>query len=253
MSKKRSIFHRADCFASKIRRELGLGFTPIDNIFKILLDAKIFIVKIPIEGGNLSGCFFYDVKTDQVWILINSARTQGHQRFTAAHEFCHFLKDKALSFIVCEGLETEDKPVHEKFADQFAASFLLPKDAVLKHFSKGKIINPNTIVKICLKYKVSYMSALWRVKSLGLISEIERAELSIASPVSIAESLGAGTEDPENPFIVPTEKHPLERISREYLNLAVSLFKDGKISKGKLAEYIDGDLNDVDNLLRKDS
>lgn len=249
MSKKRLIFHRADSFASKIRRELGLGFTPIDNIFKILLDAKIFIVKIPIEGGNLSGCFFYDVKTDQVWILINSARTRGHQRFTAAHEFCHFLKDKALSFIVCEGLETEDKPVHEKFADQFAASFLLPKDAVLKHFSKEKIINPNTIVKICLQYKVSYESALWRMKSLGLISEMERAELSIVSPVSIAKSLGIGPEDLDNPFIVPTEEHALESIPRNYLNLAVSLFKESRISKGKLAEYIGSDLDEVDCLL----
>jgi len=253
LSKKGSIFHRADSFASKIRRELGLGLTPIDNIFKILIDARTFIVKTPIEGGNLSGCFFYDVKTDQVWILINSARTRGHQRFTAAHEFCHFLKDKKLSFIVCEGLEIEDKPVHEKFADQFSASFLLPKDAVLKHFSKEKIINPNTIVKICLQYKVSYVSALWRVKSLGLISEIERAELSIASPVSIAKSLGVVPENPANPFIVPAEEHPLESIPRNYLNLAVSLFKENRISKGKLAEYIGGDLDDVDNLLWKGS
>lgn len=247
------IFERANRFALKKRKELGLDIEPINDIFKILTDAGIFIAKMPIEDGNLSGCYFYDAETDKVWVLINSARTQGHQRFTAAHEFCHFLKDKELSFIICEGLKIDVKPPHEKFADQFAASFLLPNGAVSEYFLKEKTISSKKVVEICLKYKVSYKSTLWRMKSLGLISETKRAELSIVSPVSIAKSLGVGPEDPENPFIVPVEEHPLESIPRNYLNLAVSLFKENRISKGKLAEYIGGDLDDVDNLLKKDS
>ncbi len=81
-----NLFAEADSYALKVRSELSLGSKPVDDIFKILYDAGILVVKMPIEEGTLSGCFLYDKEVKEAWVLINSARTTGHQRFSTAHE-----------------------------------------------------------------------------------------------------------------------------------------------------------------------
>lgn len=246
----KNLFVEADSYASKVRSELGLRDKPVGDVFKILHDANILVVKMPIEEGTLSGCFLYDKEIDQTWVLINSTRTRGHQRFSAIHEYCHFLRDKNRSFIVCEEAKIADKPDHEKFADQFAASFLLPRNTVLYCFGDSKsTVSPKAVVEVCLEYGVSYESAIWRMRSLNLISEIDRATLSIASPMSIARSLGVNPQNHKNPFAIPIEKNPIDRLPKDYLKLALSLFKKGRISKGKLAEYLEVDLDDVDSFL----
>lgn len=246
----KNLFAKANSYALKVRGELDLKDEPIGDVFKVLYDSGVLVVKMPIEEGTLSGCFLYDRELDQTWVMINSARTMGHQRFSAAHEYCHSLRDKERSFIVCEEVGVTNKPAHEKFADQFAASFLLPENILLYRFRNSKsTISPKAIVEICLEFGVSYESAIWRLRSLNLIGDMDRATLSIASPVSIAKSLGVNPENPKNPFVIPIEKNPIERLPKDYLKLAIFLFKKDRISKGKLAEYLEVDLDDVDSFL----
>ncbi len=87
------------------------------------------------------------------------------------------------------------------------------------------------------------------MRSLNLVSEMDRATLSIASPISIAKSLGVNPQNLKNPFVIPIEKNPIERLPIDYLKLSISSFKKGRISKGKLAEYLEVNLDDLDSFL----
>jgi len=58
-------------------------------------------------------------------IGINNNRPITRQRFTAAHEFCHHIKDRA-----CPIGGKKDR--NERFADGFASELLMPRDYINK-------------------------------------------------------------------------------------------------------------------------
>ena len=72
----------------KLRKSGKLTF-PIDS-FKILHDAGAFIVLKDFE--NLAGIIINDEDNCTI-VGINSNSGWQRQRFTAAHEYCHFIKD----------------------------------------------------------------------------------------------------------------------------------------------------------------
>ena len=72
----------------KLRKSGELTF-PIDP-FKILHDAGIYFVLKDFE--NLDGIIIYDEDNCTI-VGINSNNGWQRQRFTAAHEYCHFIKD----------------------------------------------------------------------------------------------------------------------------------------------------------------
>ena len=72
----------------KLRQSSKLTF-PIDP-FKILHDAGIYIILKDFE--NLDGIIINDADNYTI-VGINSNNGWQRQRFTAAHEYCHFIKD----------------------------------------------------------------------------------------------------------------------------------------------------------------
>ena len=77
--------------------------------------------------------------TDCDLVVINSNRKITRQRYTAAHEICHIIKDAKDNQIVCY---TNSGEYIEKFADTFAASLLMPRDELRKQIDEelGEII-----------------------------------------------------------------------------------------------------------------
>ena len=72
----------------KLRKSGELTF-PIDP-FKILHDAGIYVVLKDFE--NLDGIIINDEDNCTI-VGINSNNGWQRQRFTTAHEYCHFIKD----------------------------------------------------------------------------------------------------------------------------------------------------------------
>ena len=118
-----NIFEQAQDLAEKIRSKLKLGSSPIKNIFSLLEDQGLFVLRMPIGCDSLSGAFYYDKTKKNSKILINSNCANGHQIFTAAHEFCHYLLDKDEQIIIEH--DNQVKSPLEKRADAFAANFLI--------------------------------------------------------------------------------------------------------------------------------
>jgi Zn-dependent peptidase ImmA (M78 family) len=80
--------------ANYIRNSLGLGQSPIADIFSLVEELGIILFKKPLKSEGVSAVFFKN--SQNYMILINSSKTLGHQIFSAAHELSHYFFDKEL-------------------------------------------------------------------------------------------------------------------------------------------------------------
>ena len=124
-----NVFSEAESKAKEVRKKLGLDDSPIRDIFSLLQDQQIFLVRMPMEADGIAGAFYYDVEKNKAHMLINSRNTLGRQRFTAAHEYCHLLFDKNDSTLIIEN-DQDKKSNKEQRAECFAANFLMPREGI---------------------------------------------------------------------------------------------------------------------------
>ena len=122
----------AERMAGEERRRLGLGNEPIREIFSLIeLNGCHTVRQFIPEECKISGIFvFFEIK-EASFTLINCALPYYEQVFVAAHEYCHFLKDRHSGPIIDNPDIFIDEYVslyhpREKFAHTFAIRFLVP-------------------------------------------------------------------------------------------------------------------------------
>lgn len=104
---------------------------PIDP-FKMLISFGVIYQFRDFE--DIEGIYIVPQDSDDIPIVgINFNRPITRQRFTAAHELCHHLKDRSLNSICPIG--NHKNPI-EKFADKFASALLMPKNELKRITSK---------------------------------------------------------------------------------------------------------------------
>lgn len=85
------------------------------------------------EFEKLEGIYCIPENEDDLPIIgINFGRNIQRQRYTAAHELCHHIKDRNSSICPIYG----QKNSVEKYADQFASALLMPRDELKKQAKK---------------------------------------------------------------------------------------------------------------------
>lgn len=140
---------------------------PID-IFKVLTDFGVFYEFRELD--KLEGAYSPDSSEYPAAVVINKKRPFQRQRFTAAHELCHHLKDYN-SEIMCP-FEKSD-PI-ERFADAFAAEFLMPETTFIdeaKKVSNNKgFVDPEDAFILCHIFGTSYQSVIYRLSMFRLIN-----------------------------------------------------------------------------------
>lgn len=148
----------------KLRKNDKLTF-PLDP-FKILRNAGVFIVLKDFE--NLSGIILNDEDNCTI-VGINSNNGWQRQRFTAAHEYCHFIKDLnkekgKIDYIEC--LKKSNAHI-EKYADDFAGYFLMPTNELKivceQYKNKDGYIDFESITIIAEYFGVSFHACLNRI------------------------------------------------------------------------------------------
>jgi Zn-dependent peptidase ImmA (M78 family)/transcriptional regulator with XRE-family HTH domain len=158
-----------ELLARVVREELGLGRAPIADIAELAeLHFGIDVVSWP-TGKGVSGLL---VKGDEVALmLVSSSFPKGHQRFTAAHEICHYLLSDPENIIFEH--ELFDKESHrEKRANAFAECFLLPMEGLAEVIG-GRGIDPSVIAELMRHFGVSYQGLIWRLRSIQILSSRE--------------------------------------------------------------------------------
>jgi Zn-dependent peptidase ImmA (M78 family) len=179
--------------AEEERRRLGLGDEPIRDIFALSELNGCRILRLPIPGGaKLSGAFIFLEDREAAFALINSADTPGRQAFTAAHEYCHYLKERHEGPVIENPDFFIDEYVslyhpREKFAQTFAACFLMPASKVRAIVEKefgGRRLTFDHVLYLKRYFGVSFAAMLRKVREIGFVTAAQFEEYVKRDPDS---------------------------------------------------------------------
>lgn len=217
--------------ASETRNKLGIGSYEGVDIFKILKDMENISVIITDMGENVSGFF---IRNEEVGLVaINSNKTLGHQHFTAAHEYYHIKYDRGMNSSICSIKNFNESPI-EKKANEFAAMFLVPDDA-LRYMAEKKMENDkitlDDIIFLENYFGVSHQVMLIRLKSISLITENDASNYKNGI-IKNAIQLGYKVDLYKNTVDKGTQ------ILSEYAEIAKKLLDSKKITYGKYEELL---------------
>lgn len=160
-----------ELLAESVREYWGIASKPIDDFPYLLEKNGIIVTSYPVSQDNIDA---YSQKinvegNDKFIIVLSDDKNSAvRSNFDAAHELGHILlHDWNLDL---EDLSREDFKKQEKQANNFAAAFLLPKDAFLKDVS----LYPKDLkyyIELKRKWKVSISAMLIRANKLGVIND----------------------------------------------------------------------------------
>ncbi|DAB21865.1 TPA: hypothetical protein CPT94_06655 [Candidatus Gastranaerophilales bacterium HUM_22] len=160
-----------ELIAQKVREYWDIGSKPIEDFPYLLEKNGIIVATYPVSQDNIDA---YSQKinvegNDKFIIVLSDDKNSAvRSNFDAAHELGHILlHDWNLDL---EELPREDFKKQEKQANNFAAAFLLPKEAFLKDVS----LYPKDLkyyIELKRKWKVSISAMLIRANKLGVIND----------------------------------------------------------------------------------
>ena len=164
----------AEEIAEVERSSLGLNGQPIKDVSDLLESKRgIMIFHLPENPNGFSGAFATNNDCGACF-LINSTHPLRRRTFTIAHEYAHCIAHKDELAHIDFQPAFENKKQNERFADAFAAAFLMPRGAVLEVLSQFQSskhnIMPMIIIQLANYFGVSFEAAGWRLVGLRKLS-----------------------------------------------------------------------------------
>ncbi len=222
--------------ATEERNRLGLGdgpIRPLREVLEIDVGLRVFLLPLP---RHVAGLFVY-VEELGGCIAVNISHPAERRRWTMAHEYAHYLatRDRAE---VTPVSQRRHQPEGERFADAFAANFLMPRSGLSRRFhelkrSKEGKITPATLVQLAHAYQVSVQALTLRLEDLRLVppGTWDKLADNDFQPRAAARILG-----------IELAEQATEALPLHYRLLAVQLYADGEITEAQLAKYLGTDI-----------
>ncbi|WP_156887492.1 ImmA/IrrE family metallo-endopeptidase [Propionicicella superfundia] len=226
----------AETLALDERTRLGLGDGPIDRLretLEIEVGLRVFVLPLP---RNISGLFVY---LDPLGgcVAVNANHPRERRRWTKAHEYAHFIVNRNKPEIT-EIPGRKRLSESERFADAFAANFLMPRTGLIRRFnelkrSKAERVTPASLVQLAHSYGVSAQAMTLRLEDLSMIpaGTWDKLKDHDFQPRKAAEQLG-----------IQQQRESIEAFPVHYRSLAVQLYADAEISESQLSQYLDTDI-----------
>ncbi len=165
MHYKKEAKRLAEKILDEIIEEEGELAFPVDP-FKLLKKHDILFTFLDFE--NLEGIIIND-EDNVTAVGINRRRPWTRQRFTAAHEYCHFIKDlnKRVDEVSRIDCLTDAKSTIEKFADEFASHLLIPtyklEELCEQYKNDNGFVDFKDVTRIAEFFGASFQSVLYRI------------------------------------------------------------------------------------------
>ncbi len=164
----------AEALAAWVDKTLGVTAQG-DERFTALADAieerlQVDVLIEDVGDGTLGAAI-----TDRSFPLVFVRASQPRPRalFTLAHELAHVLAGDGDTFTVDESLTAHTD--RERFANAFAATYLMPADEV-RRLTEDGITAPN-VARMLVRFGVSFESLVYRLHNLGYINYLSRNRL----------------------------------------------------------------------------
>lgn len=221
----------AEDAASEERLRLGLGDQPVINLRATLeteVGLRLFYGDLPSQVAGM-----YAFVTDLgCCILINRKHPPERRRVSMLHEYGHVLIDRhrpGIDYLTMPGR----KPANERFADAFAAAFLMPATSVRRRFLDVATTTGNfqvaDLCRLAHAYFVSVEAMAYRLEKLGLLPKGTAEQLKESRlPVREAKERLKLSSHPLNDAPYP----------ERYKYLAVYAYDQEKITEGQLARFL---------------
>ena len=247
-SERKQIVSQAEAIAEEERRALRLDGQPIKDIVDLLESRRgVKIFHMPEIGDGFSGAMASD-KYYGTCFLINADHPQVRRIFTIAHEYAHSIAHRNQQVHIDFVNRVNQNSQQEKFADSFAAAFLMPKGAVDEFVdglcASNKDIDGLVILRVAIYFGVSFTAAGWRLFTLQKLSRQQwekiRQQHIPTSPV--AKAIGYRDEGGSQ-----------ELLPRRYKYLCYKAYEKGDISLQKLAELLNRNYFDLKQEIEADS
>ncbi len=224
----------AEEIAEAERSSLGLNGQPIRDICDLLESKRgIKILHLPEDPNRFFGALAHDEDCG-VCFLINSNNPVRRRTFTIAHEYAHCIahRDQLAHIDYRQAFESRNQ--NERFADAFAAAFLMPQGAVIEFLSQLRAGEQKAtalvIVQLALYFGVSFEAAGWRLVSMRKLNRDKwKAIMRQRIPSTpIARFLGYDMHDNAQPDMLP----------KQYKFLCYQAYDQGLLSFERLAELL---------------
>lgn len=156
--------------AELVRRRWRLGDLPISNMVHLIESKGVRVGALRHEYSDIDAfCFFRD---GTPYIILNTSRSAERQRFDAAHELGHLILHSE------QEMDPSTSKEREAEANHFAASFLMPRSAVLAQSMSGASLE--RILAARAFWRVSAMAMTHRLHELHLLTDWQYRALCIS-------------------------------------------------------------------------
>lgn len=185
--------------AGRLLRRVGFDFTEPVDVFKIINDMGVELMFRPLESEADGYYVPPGPSRSRAGILLNSRRPLSRQRYSAAHELCHFIRnDSARIEFISEEWSTVGKgrADEEVFADFFAGHFLMPPRLVTYFFKKFGLkkgrLDSKDIYRLSLCMRTSYEATCNQLFQYEFISQQQYKIMQNIRPKEIKETWTQG-------------------------------------------------------------
>ena len=247
---------QGDRVALEERRRLGFGLASLPNVAELLEAQGVRTAQVTLPE-DISGLTLIEPEIG-FFLVANREHHILRRRFSFAHEYCHLLVDRDQQGLVSRGQDRDE--FLEVRANAFAASFLMPADAVrqfIQALGKGhpsrmeaevfdeaapiqararaapgsQDIQLYDVVQMAHNFGVSRAASCYRLKSARLITGTE-LEFLLEQ-----DRTGRGREL-EKILGLPEPDHQARRneFRHRFVGLALEAFRRDEISRAKLVE-----------------
>lgn len=236
--------------AEEVRAYLRLGLGPVADVDWVceLLGITVYRTELGDDLRHTISGGFLNHPDIGFSIVVNLNMTPGRRRFTIAHEIAHALfhsdKDRYV-------ISRPTRDPRERFADTFAGEFLLPTEGMRRLMEENaigpRITDPADVVHIQRYFKVSYPTALVRLRRAGMLTPAKYNEFQEVRPVLLARGLGYEVDEEE--FFQDPEEWRIRRFPRRFLHLLRIAINRSVISVPTAAAMTGLSIDDVTELV----
>lgn len=240
------------------RQRLGLEGGPLPDVASILESQGVRTALVDFPNG-VSGLVLMD-RRNGFLVAANGSHDGLRRRFSFAHEYAHILFDRRAEGLVSLADARDD--LREVRANAFAAAFLMPDSAVrsfVAGLAKGRPsrmqavvydgdealpvtvrsnrqsqrLHLHDIVLLAHHFVVSCPAILYRLRSLGLVTESERSVMADQHKRGLSRELR-----PLLGLVDPNDTGERNRFQGRFVNLALEAFRREAITRRKLEELV---------------
>ena len=217
--------HSGGQLAEIERKALGLGHKPIRKLRELLskIGVRVFVLAVP--ASEFSGLSWWHADYGPA-VLVNGLESPGRRSFTMAHEFGHLVNKNTSAMTVCDLSDIES----ERKANRFAVEFHMPEEDVKEHWNSlplpDELVDAQMLGRVAQRYSVSLEALAIRLEEFGLLPSARWVVDSAPKPRSFGR------------------RRPDWRRTRgeHFVSTAKAAHKRGRLSLGKLAEYLGTDI-----------